>query len=439
MCDTMVALGNSTADGSIIFAKNSDREPNEAQGLVYSPAASHPADATVRCTFMEIPQARQTLAVILSKPFWMFGCEMGANEAGVVIGNEAVFTREPCEKTGLTGMDLVRLSLERADSAQAAVRTIVELISTYGQCASGGYQHTLLYHNSFIVADANEAYVLETANRYWAVERVRDIRSISNGLTIGSEWDDASPDLVDHALERRWCKSREDFNFARCYREPIYTYFSASAARRECTTRRLREHAGAISPQLMAGVLRDHGTSRDRAEWSPDRGIFVNVCAHAAPGPIRGGSQTAGSMIARIAGDDITCWMTGTAASCTSIFKPVWFDAATELPGRFGSEPGAAFDPAARWWRHERLHRATLQDYASRMSLYRSERDRLEAEFFAGALSASDREGYMIDCFRRSDEAEEIWTQRVQTEPIQRRPGVLYRRFWIRQNRRAQM
>ena len=31
MCDTMVALSNSTKDGSVIFAKNSDRQPNEPQ------------------------------------------------------------------------------------------------------------------------------------------------------------------------------------------------------------------------------------------------------------------------------------------------------------------------------------------------------------------------------------------------------------------------
>ena len=29
MCDTMVALGNSTKSGNVIFAKNSDRQPNE--------------------------------------------------------------------------------------------------------------------------------------------------------------------------------------------------------------------------------------------------------------------------------------------------------------------------------------------------------------------------------------------------------------------------
>ena len=36
-CDTWVALGNSTKDGSVIIGKNSDRPTLEAQPLVYFP------------------------------------------------------------------------------------------------------------------------------------------------------------------------------------------------------------------------------------------------------------------------------------------------------------------------------------------------------------------------------------------------------------------
>lgn len=51
----------------------------------------------------------QTNAVVLSKPAWMWGAEMGASDKGVCIGNEAVWTREPVAPgEALLGMDLVR-------------------------------------------------------------------------------------------------------------------------------------------------------------------------------------------------------------------------------------------------------------------------------------------------------------------------------------------
>ena len=45
MCDTSVATGSATLDGSVIFAKNSDRKANECQPLRYYPRQQHPADA----------------------------------------------------------------------------------------------------------------------------------------------------------------------------------------------------------------------------------------------------------------------------------------------------------------------------------------------------------------------------------------------------------
>ncbi|MCD6290726.1 MAG: peptidase U34, partial [Anaerolineae bacterium] len=86
MCDTLVAVGEATADGTVILAKNSDREPNEAQVLTYIPHMRHEPGDVVRCTYLEIPQVEETYAVLLSRPFWMWGSEMGVNEHGVAIG-----------------------------------------------------------------------------------------------------------------------------------------------------------------------------------------------------------------------------------------------------------------------------------------------------------------------------------------------------------------
>ena len=65
-----------------------------------------------QCTYTMIPQAKRTHAVILSRPSWLWGAEMGANEFGVCIGNEAVWTtltdEENLKEEKLLGMDLVR-------------------------------------------------------------------------------------------------------------------------------------------------------------------------------------------------------------------------------------------------------------------------------------------------------------------------------------------
>jgi dipeptidase len=70
----------------VLFAKNSDREPNEAQVIRWFPAADHPPGGDVSCTWIAIPQVEHTHAVVVSQPWWMWGAEMGANSHGLVTG-----------------------------------------------------------------------------------------------------------------------------------------------------------------------------------------------------------------------------------------------------------------------------------------------------------------------------------------------------------------
>lgn len=443
MCDTLVAVGPATADGAVILAKNSDREPNEAQEIIYAPRAQYAPGATVRCTYLEIPQARETYEALLSRPFWMWGAEMGVNECGVAIGNEAVFTREPYEKgPALTGMDLLRLALERAATAQAALETIVALLADYGQGGNCGLAHRLYYHNAYLIADPAEAWVLETAGRHWAAQRVRDVRSISNGLTIGAKWDLASPDLADYARGKGWLRRGEEFDFARCFSDPLYTRMDGCRPRQACSMRLLREGAGRHTSASLMAALRNHGprAGGDLA-WNPGRGWLMDApCVHASLGPLRP-SQTTASLVAHLRADGLTAWATATSAPCTSLFKPLYLGAGA-LPD-MGDAPQATYTPGALWWQHERLHRAVLRDYATRLPAYRAERDALEAEFLRREEmlrgDADARADLVADCWRRAAEATARWTQAVLATPVRQPPSPLHRLAWAGFNRRAGM
>lgn len=453
MCDTLVATGRATADGTVILAKNSDREPNEAHVLVHIPRAHHDPGTMVKCTYIEVPQAPETYEVLLCKPFWIWGCEMGVNEHGVAIGNEAVFTREPYNKApGLIGMDYIRLALERADTARRALEMIVQLLETYGQGGNCGFRHKTYYHNSYIIADPREAWVLETVGKQWAAERVRDVRTISNGLTIGSEWDEASPGLVEYAVEKGWCKSRDDFHFARCYSDFLYTRLDGCRARQRRSTAILEAEKGHITVETMMTALRDHGPEASADPlWNPGRGwVMDTICVHAGLGPTRP-SQSVGAMVAHLIPGMPVVWVTGTSGICTSIFKPVFLGGAG-LPSTSGLdvEPTGTYDPRTLWWRHERLHRQVIRDYATRMPLYREERDTLEASFLREAeemvtryreASPAERaeplRAFSASCFERAAAATERWVDVVTNTPVRHRPPLLFSLAWGQFNREA--
>ena len=236
MCDTFVALAEATATGGVVLAKNSDREPNEAHEVVHVPAQDHAPGDEVRCTYRSIPQAARTHAVLLGKPYWIWGAEMGANEHGVVIGNEAVFTRVPHEdEPGLIGMDLLRLGLERSTTATGAVDVVTGLLEQYGQAGDCGHEHPMRYHNGFLVADRREAWVLETAGREWVARRVDGAASISNAITTGAEFDRSSAGLVPHAVAEGWADGPDGFDVGAVYSDRLYTRFSEARVR-QCRT-----------------------------------------------------------------------------------------------------------------------------------------------------------------------------------------------------------
>jgi len=396
VCDTMVRV----EPGSVLFAKNSDRDPNESQLLEWHPAQDHDPGSSVRCTYLEVPQAARTNAVLISRPFWMWGAEMGTNEHGVTIGNEAVFTREPYAKTGLTGMDLLRLALERAADVDEVVRVLTDLLETYGQGGGCGHEDaSFTYHNSFLIADPNGALVLETAGKHWAVEEVTNgARSISNGLTIEP--------------------------FASRHADRLRTRVSA------CRSRRRHTEAAASTahgPADLAATLRSHGANGvddEVPDYSPVNGAMAAPCMHA--GGLLAASQTTASWISQLTPDGHRHWATATAAPCTSLFKPVRVDTPLDL----GPAPTDRCDDATLWWRHERLHRTALRDPATLLPRFTPERDAIERGWFAAPPDPAA-------AFAEADGLTARWLAEVEAvDAPDTRPRYV-RRYWQKRDDRA--
>jgi hypothetical protein len=375
------------ADDGVLFAKNSDRDANEAQVLRWYPAGQHSPGTSVACTWSEVPQVERTHAVLLSQPWWMWGAEMGANDQGVVIGNEAVFTRAVGDRSGtLLGMDLLRLALERAGTAEAAVQVLVELLEAHGQGGQASHEHPRFrYDNSFLVADPTAAFVLETAGRRWAVEEVTGPgRSISNGLTIPV--------------------------FARAHADPVRGFVASCKPRRARTQ---RSAAAATGVTDLFAALRDHGQG-GAPRWSPVNGALSAPCAHA------GGLVTATQSTASWVSDLRTGgrpWATGTAAPCTSLYTPG--TVARPLDVDPDPMPTNRYDPAYRWWRHERLHRLAMRDYSAWSARLAVARDAVEADW--AAAPPPDAEA-----FATADDLEAgWWSALVARQPHDTRPRWL--------------
>lgn len=423
MCDSFVALPHRSARGGMLFAKNSDRERNEAQALEFKPAAEHAPSESLLCTYITIPQARRTHACLISRPCWMWGAEMGANEHGVVIGNEAMHAVIPPSETPvLTGMDLLRLALERAASAAEAVEVITSLLETHGQGGNCGHLHPFFYHNGFLIADGREAFVLETMGRWWAVERVRDEQALSNAYSIERGYERVSADLGEHARENGWFDADGRFDFAARFLDEERDAVSFGRGRCARGAQLLAGRGGKLTQRDMMTILRDHGEDGD---WSPERTKHRTICMHAAEGARR--SQTTASWVSEWTQSGLVHWVTATAAPCLSIFKPVILGA--PFP-RDDYAPTDKFNRRTRWWKHELFHRSALGAYDEVTMAIGAQRDELEARFVETirAATAETINDVVAACWQEADEAEAAWSKR--SHDGYARCGAAYAASW---------
>ena len=330
MCDTFCVR----RPGGMLFAKSSDRPIDEPQVLEVLGRRDGTAPE-LTTTHTTIPDAASSL-VLGSRPTWMWGVEHGVNEHRLAVGNEKVWTIDDphAAPSALVGMDLVRLTLERAASADAALDVLTDLLATHGQGGSGEEHADEPYWSSFLLVDPDGGWIVETSGRTWVAQRVGDGAAISNRLTLRDGWTRSSADVEPGA----------DWDTWRAPDAPTGIADGRLAATRACVAR----GGDAVGPAQAVAALRDHGDGpwgapdgagepgpRPVPPGLDDEWNGISVCMH-----IRDYQATTASMVADLPHDPeapLRVWAS-LGTPCTGAFLPV---------ALLGATPGGAVGPAS--------------------------------------------------------------------------------------------
>jgi dipeptidase len=249
----------------MVFAKNSDRPPDEAQVLLAHPArAAGSRQLDTQYLRIDDPGAA---ALVASHPTWLWGAEHGLNEHGVAIGNEKIWTVDDphAQPAGLLGMDLVRLGLERGRDADEAFVALTGALEAHGQGGSGEPGTDEPYFSSFLIVDARGGWMVETSGRTWAARPVADGTSISNRVSLTGDWTRASADVA----------AGDDFDRWRSPDTPTWIADHRLAATRACVARRSLGPSDGTVADVVA-TLRDHG----RGPWGSPATAADDSAAH---------------------------------------------------------------------------------------------------------------------------------------------------------------
>jgi dipeptidase len=367
-CSALIAGKNTTADGSILFAKTEDDTPDDVDFLWYIPRRRHEPGSVVKLqNGGAIPQVAETYAFFWDQnPGTPFSNNV-VNEWGVSLGSDACPSREdPVEEVAARGdivdgglaFELRIVLAERAQTAREAVEIAAELLDTYGYNASGRCLH---------IVGPDEAWQLQMVRgRQYVARRVRDdeVAITANTYTIREvDMDDrenfiCSPRLVDYAVERGWYdpSGGEPFDFAAVYADPKAHVHPANTDRTWGMARLLdadfpvtygEARSGILPPAVkpdheltindIMEIFRDHyeGTALDSTEnyrISPHRSTVRPICCLASH------RTTIIQQRSWLPPEIGTIVWRALEPPCTSGFVP-WYLGATRIPAPFQMAP----------------------------------------------------------------------------------------------------
>lgn len=379
-CDTLVLTSKITASGQNTLCKNSDRPLGEAQPLCF------------------YERSEGKYAILGSRPYWMDGFEMGANEKGLFIGNEAEGSRIPKEtEEGVTGMAMLRIALEKASTAREAIDVIADLLKEHGQNANAHPTMDRRYENTFILCDPEEAWVMETAGREWAAKKVEDFAAVSNCYQITDDYDLCSEGMEQLVTDNRWLRPGEKVNFAKA--------FTAPADRQRNSVARMRRMQKLVTEKMtvkdMQKIFRDHFEGElNGPRFGSCYGNFTTICMHALTGGIDS-SQTAASMIMSYDERWKFKFLWAAGLPCLSVYIPLYWVDPEKKPMKVPecmSLGGEKYDPASLWWTMEHLSALVSVDEEQFGMPVRESLRKLEKGFEVQAEEAEEEAEEMIDC-----------------------------------------
>lgn len=251
-CDMMLALASATAERHTLLGLNLHGAGPQRLRLQHVPAAHHPCDAVIRIGQLQLPQTRQTCAVLGVQPEGAWGFVFGCNERRLAIGLANWRSRFTREQPGLTGAELTRLALERSHSTHHAVEVLTDLIARYGHGASGEADSV------FLIADVDGACLLEVAGSCWALSHCPPTQAVADVGLIRQDWQRLSPGLAERVIQHGWWRddgTKVDFAGCLATADAEHTWGLKRWSRATVT---LAQQEGALDAYLLRRLLADH-------------------------------------------------------------------------------------------------------------------------------------------------------------------------------------
>jgi dipeptidase len=272
--------------------------------------------------------------------------------------------------------------MERCKTTREAVDLATSLVDEYG---FNGFEATSCEYLTFVIADANEGWIVEVGQKQWVAKRCPDDGAIyyANEAIIETEWDLASENLIDYAVERGWYNpaSGERFNFRKIYApsreecplcESEYSNRASNTYRMQRAAELLDPKLGSVTVEDLMDVHRDHHEGTEMYDIPHSRDKCRVICVH----------STHSSEVFHLRGDmppAIGCVMWIAASSpCLSVYNPIYAGFRGQTPNEW-TIGWDSFDSSAAWWRFEQVQRAIAPREGTDPEYYKTHAPRVRA------------------------------------------------------------